>query len=126
MLKPRENYDDLVEHIVLAWSREKTLRVPGLSPARLRRLLSDAERAKAKEMKLRTDFERRIAPISDARLRAEHDLWRAVLDLHAAVKLYARHDQALGERFAFLSEAFSGRTGTSASTRPPPDTSQPS
>jgi len=116
LLKPRENYDDLVERVARTWESVKALRVPGLSVARLRKLLKDAERAKTKEQTMREKLERALRPLYDGRLLAEDKAWRAVLDVNAAVKLYARNEPALAETFGFLTEALTTGGGKGEET----------
>lgn len=107
-LKPRDNYDELVSSIARALRAHSSVRVPGLTIARLEKLLRDAERAKQRELDARAELERKLAPRVDARIVAEDLLWRAVLDVNASVKPYARRDAAVGDAFAFLTEALSG------------------
>ncbi len=111
LLKPRDNYDELVERVARTWETSKAMRVPGLSVARLLRLLKDAKRAKDKEQAMREKLERALRPLGDKRLLAEDKAWRAVLDVNAAVKLYARNDPALAETFAFLTDALTSGGG---------------
>lgn len=114
LLKPRESYDELMEKVARIWSSNKTLRVPGLTVARLQKLLKNAERAKTKESAMREKFERLLRPLNDGRLLAEDEAWRAVLDVNAAVKLHARRDPALAETFGFLTEALTTGGGKAA------------
>jgi hypothetical protein len=125
LLKPRDNYDELAEHVARTWESVNALRVPGLSVARLRKLLKDAERAKTKEQLMREKLERLVRPLYDGRMIAEDKAWRAVLDVNAAVKLYARNDPALAETFSFLTEALTTGGGKAddthnSATNPPP------
>lgn len=115
-LKAPKGYGDLAEKVLVQWELAPKLRVPELSPPRLRSLLRKAERAAAREAQMIADFEKKIAPVTDARLLAEQALWRGVLDVNAAVKLYARSDGALGDEFAFLSEALTTNSGGSTDT----------
>lgn len=105
LLKPRDNYDELVERVARTWENATAMRVPGMSVARLRRLVKDAMRSRDKEQAMREKLERTLRPLADARLRAEDKAWRALLDVNAAVKLYARNDPALAETFSFLTDA---------------------
>jgi hypothetical protein len=121
LLKPRTDYDTLVEQIAIHWEQDAALRVPGLTAARLRKLARDAERAVTRESTLRAKLERQLSLVYDARLVAEDAVWRAVLDVHAAVKLFARSDESLPERFAFLAEALgAGREPAAPEPTPPP------
>lgn len=114
LLKPRENYDELLEKVARIWGENKTLRVPGLTVSRLERLLKNAERARTKEAAMREKLERVLRPLYDGRLLAEDEAWRAVLDVNAAVKLHARRNPALAETFGFLTEALTTGGGRAA------------
>lgn len=111
VLKPREGYEELLEQVARTWENAKSLRVPGLSVARLRKLLRDAERSAEKESAMRDKLERALRPLYDARLLAEEKAWRAVLDVNAAVKLFARSDPSLLDTFAFLVDALTSNPG---------------
>lgn len=102
LLAPPDRYDEIAADLVDAWAADRSLRVPSLTLTRLRALSAAADRARAREIALRAEMERRLALASDARLRAENDLWRAVLDVNAAVKAHARSDAAILDRFAVL------------------------
>jgi len=114
LLKPRTDYEQLVEQVAVHWQQNPVLRVPKLTAARLRKLARDALRASTKETSLRAKLERQIETVYDARLLAEDAVWRAVLDVNAAVKLFARSDETLPERFAFLTDALTSSRGPSA------------
>ena len=110
MLKPLTEFGDLVERLVEVWGTHgKRVRVPGLSPAKLASKLRAAERANKKEDALRTAFEAKLQPLADARLRAEHDVWKNALDLHAMVKTAARTDPAIAKPFEFFADALTKR-----------------
>jgi hypothetical protein len=112
LLKPHTDYEKLVEQIAVNWEESRVLKVPSLSAARLRKLAADAQRAVVKETSLRVKLEAKIDAVYDARLLAEDALWRAILDVNAAVKLFARSDETLPERFWFLSDALTGARPT--------------
>ncbi len=95
------------------WSEQRGFRV---TAPRLRSLLRKAERAAAKEHAVRVEFEQKIRPLSAARLIAEDAAWRAVLDVHAAAKLYARSRPEIAEAFWFLADALCSKA--SAPTPP--------
>jgi hypothetical protein len=107
LLKPRGEYDKIVEKIA-SELESGTLKVQGLSAAKLDRLLKVAEKARTRENALRTKQEKAMRRLSDARLIAEHDLWSAVLDVNANVKLAARKRPEVSSRFAFLTDALRG------------------
>ena len=107
-LKPRDNYDDLVEEIVRAMKNHPRVRVDGLKPSRLERLLRDAKKASDKEDAIRDQLTRKLAPVTDRRIHAEDALWRAVLDVNAGVKPYARKDGSIADAFSFLTAALAG------------------
>ncbi len=119
LLKPHTDYEKLVEQIAVTWEASRTLKVPNLSAARLRKLAADAQRAVAKETALRVKLEAKIGAVYDARLLAEDGLWRAILDVNAAVKLFARSDETLPERFAFLSDDLTATRPTADPAAPP-------
>jgi len=118
LLKPRTDYEQLVEQVAVHWQQNPVLRVPKLTAARLCKLARDALRASTKETSLRAKLERQIETVYDARLLAEDAVWRAVLDVNAAVKLFARSDETLPERFAFLTDALTSSRGPSAPAEP--------
>lgn len=124
LVKPRENYDELVEQLGRVWAQQKSLRVPNLTPARLARLLRDAERAASREADMQARIDRMIRPLQDRRLQAENHLWRAVLDVNAAVKLYSRNDAAIADAFAFLTDALRTTRGA-AEPEPAADPATP-
>lgn len=110
LLKPLTGFGDLVERLVDVWGEHgKNVRVPGLSPAKLAAKLRAAERANKKEDALRTAFEAKLQPLADARLLAEHEVWKDALDLHAMVKTAARTDPAIAKPFEFFADALTKR-----------------
>ncbi len=115
LLRPRSDYAELVEQVAVQWDQNRVLRVPKLTASRLRKLARNAQTAVSKETALRAKLERQLQVISDARLLAEDNVWRAVLDVNAAVKLFARSDETLPERFGFLTDAL---TSARASVEP--------
>lgn len=110
LLKPRESFDELIEQVLRVWSEQKGFRVPNVTPARLRSALRKAEKTWAKEHAVRVKLEQKLRPLSDARMIAEDAAWRAVLDVHAAAKLYGRSRPEITEAFAFLANALASRT----------------
>jgi len=104
LLKPKDQFAEVVERTVRALSRRKEIRVPGVTTAKLKALTAKAVRAANREALAREQFERKIRPLSDARLIAEDAAYRALLQVYAAVKLYARADPSVAEEFAFLIE----------------------
>lgn len=119
-LKPREGYPDLIERITRTWTSHKALRVPGLTTARLLKLLRDAERAADREAAAREKLETALRGLTDRRLLAEESMWRAVLDVNAAVKLFARSDPSLADTFGFLTDALSSTPGPKPAAEPEP------
>jgi len=110
-LKPREGYDDLVTDIARVWQSEPALKVPALTPGKLRSLLKKAERTALREADAREAAERKLAKLYDERLLAEHALWRGVLDVRAAVKFFSRSQPAIADRFTFLADVFATGKG---------------
>src|SRR5262245_28832749 len=68
LLRPREGFDELIERIARTWDNTRSLRVPGLTVARLLKLLRDAERSAGREQTSREKMERILRPLIDARL----------------------------------------------------------
>ena len=109
LTKPRKKYATLIEQVLATWKDNPELRVPGLTRARLGALLARAEKASAKEQALARQMEARLRPLIDARLIAESELWRALLDTNAQIKVSTRADAGLGDAFSFLTEALTTR-----------------
>ncbi len=104
MLKPKDQFVPVVERVVRALAKRREIRVPGMTVGKLKTLTAKAVRAAKREALVREQFERKIRPLSDARLMAEDAAYRALLNVYAAVKLYARADPGVGSEFAFLIE----------------------
>lgn len=122
LLKPREGFDDLIERVARTWENTRSLRVPGQTIQRLRKLLRDAQRAATREELAREKLERTLRPLYDGRLLAEDKAWRALLDVNAAVKLFARSDPSLIETFGFLTDALTSNPSGSRSSAGPAET----
>jgi hypothetical protein len=104
LLKPKDQFVDVVERTTRALGRRREIRVPGMTAGKLKSLTAKAVRAAKREGLAREQFERKIRPLSDARLLAEDAAYRALLNVYAAVKLYTRADPGVGAEFAFLIE----------------------
>jgi len=117
LLKPREGAAALGEALAVTWSNERGLRVDDLSAPKLASLVRKARRAEARQTALAEKQARQMQPIRDARLSADDALWRALLDLRAAVGLRARKDPTIEERFAALIDAL--RNEATAPAVPP-------
>lgn len=104
LLKPKDQFAEVVEKTTRALRSRREMRVPNMTAAKLESLTAKAVRAAKREAIMREQFEKKIRPLSDARLLAEDAAYRALLDVYAAVKLYARSSPAIGEEFAFLTE----------------------
>lgn len=110
LLKPLTEFRDLVERLTTVWTDHgKQVRVPGLTPAKLAAMLRSAERANKKEDALRAAFEAKLQPLADARLLAEHQVWKNALDLYAMVKTAARTDPSIAKPFEFFADALAKR-----------------
>lgn len=108
LVKPLSEWPSLVERLVKTWkSHGKLVRVPGITAAKLASLMRAAQRANEREDALRAKLEAQLAPLADARLRAEHEVWKAALDLHAMVKSAARTDPSIAAPFEFFAAAMS-------------------
>lgn len=116
LLKPISNYDDLVERFVRTWSAEgSALKAPGHTPAKLASLLTRAKRTAEKEERLRAALEPKLEAAMDARLTAQDELWRTLMDIWAMAKAQARTQPELGTAFAFMADVFSRKSGSGAS-----------
>jgi hypothetical protein len=108
LLRPPPTYQETVERVVSVWqSHRGALRVANRSAASLRSMLNKARRDSAREEKLRAAFELKMAPLRDARMRAEHAMWETTLDVYAVAKAQSRTAPELERAFAFLAEEFS-------------------
>jgi len=108
LLRPPPTYQETVERVVSTWqSHRGALRVANRSAASLRSMLNKARRDSAREEKLRAAFELKMAPLRDARMRAEHAMWETTLDVYAVAKAQSRTAPELERAFAFLGDEFS-------------------
>ena len=107
LLRPPPTYQETVERVVTVWqSHRGALRVANRSAASLRSMLNKARRDAAREEKLRAAFELKMAPLRDARMRAEHTMWETTLDVYAVAKAQSRTAPELERAFAFLADEF--------------------
>lgn len=104
LLKPRTDYGDVIEKVARAWEADPSLRVPGLTRAKLLTQWRAAKRAGEREDALREKMEARLRPLADARRLADDTAYRSLLDVHATVKLFARTRPSMSEAYAFLAE----------------------
>ena len=106
LFKVPPEYAELISNVIETWtSSGKELRVTNRTPAKLKSLLRIARAAADREEKLRRQYEAKLGALLDARLLAQHEAWRALLDLYAAIRA-ARSNEGLQEAFAFLGEHF--------------------
>ncbi len=125
LLKPRTDFIDVLDRVTREWEAYRDLRVPGLTASKLASLGKKAKRATEKEAALREKMERQLVPLADARRMAHDAAYRALLDTHAAIKLHARLDAGVVERFAFLAELVRNQPPTSEGDEPTPEPLQP-
>lgn len=111
--KPRGNWQELIEEAVGTWKKLGRPRIDGLSASRLERLGAAADKAGDKERALIAEQERRLQPLSDARLVAESVAWEGILELNRAVKYHGRKDPELVAAFRFLADAMRGERASS-------------
>jgi len=104
LLKPRTDFLDVIGRVTREWQNYRALRVPGLSAAKLASLAKKAARASEKEEAVAEAMQRKLVPLKDARRVAHDAAYRALLDTHAAIKLHARLDAGVVERFAFVTD----------------------
>lgn len=117
MLKPRAGADDVADDAVVKWGNERGLRVDDLTRAKLARFVREFRKWNAKETALADKQARQMQPVRDGRVRASDALWRALLDLRAAVGLRARKDPTIEERFGALIDAL--KNDAAADPMPP-------
>lgn len=116
LLKARDGAADLGEALAITWRGERGLRVDDLSVAKLGSLVRRARKAETKLAALLDKHARQMQPVRDAHLSADDALWRALLDLRAAVGLRARKDPTIEERFSGLVDALRNEQATPAPT----------
>ena len=104
LLKPRTDYGDVIEKVARAWEADPSLRVPGLTRAKLLTQWRAARRAGEREDALRAKMEAKLRPLADARRLADDTAYRSLLDVHATVTLFARTRPSMSEAYAFLAE----------------------
>jgi hypothetical protein len=109
LLKPADGFTELAERFATAWTSNRGLKVPGLSPAKILTMLGRAKKASAREDALRRKLEEKLRPLQDARLQAEHDAWKMVLDAYAVAKAQARLAPEIGRAFSFMGDALTRR-----------------
>ena len=109
LLKPIDGFTEIAARFAATWSAKPTLKVTGLSPAKLLRAIESAKKAAAKEDALRAKLEAKLRPLSDARLVAEHEAWKMVLDSYAVAKALARINPEIGRAFTFVGEAMTNK-----------------
>ena len=110
LIKPPDSYPELTERAVQAWSEHRSeLRIASVTPARLLTLLSRAKTALKRENRERQKVDVRMQILADARLRAEHEAWKTLLDVYAVAKAQSRLSPQLVQAFEFLGEALTRR-----------------
>ncbi|HRI70999.1 MAG TPA: hypothetical protein PK156_42500 [Polyangium sp.] len=109
LLKPMDGFTEIAERFAATWKDQSTLKVAGLSPARLLRAIESAKRAAARENALRMKLEEKLRPLNDARLLAEHEAWKMVLDAYAVAKALARVNPEIGHAFTFVGAAMTNK-----------------
>jgi hypothetical protein len=110
LVKPADGFTELTERFANAWTSNRLLKVPGLSPAKILGMLTRAKKAAGREEASRRKLEEKLKPLQDARLQAEHDVWMMVLDAYAVAKAQARVAPELGRAFAFMGESLGRRS----------------
>lgn len=119
LLKPLTAFPELVERLASTWQEHgRVIRVPGLTAARLSSLLRRAGAASKKEEATRARLEAKLRPLADARLVAEHEVWKAALDVYAMAKAAARTDPGILTPFDFFAEALQKRRSGDAGSEP--------
>jgi hypothetical protein len=108
LLKPPAAYDDAITSLVDAWSANKSVRLDGLSPAKLGSMLKRAQRAWEREDEQRRKLEAKLRELTDARMLAENAAWRGALDVWDMAKSVGRRRPEVREAFDFMSNYVGG------------------
>lgn len=107
LLKPGEDLDEIITDTLQAWDLvARQVRVPGLSPAKLRSLLQKALRDVEREATLSAKQAARLAPLTDARMRSSDAAYRAALKVKKIADAIGDTDPGVAEAFATVSERF--------------------
>ena len=110
LVKPGGEFADHTERFIETWMKNRrALKVPGVTPSKIKTRLSRAQRAIAREDHVRTKMQARLQPLTDQRMQAEHDTWKLVLDVYAVAKAQARFHPELTKAFGFMSEVRAAR-----------------
>jgi hypothetical protein len=109
LIKPIDGFTEIAERFAATWKDRQALKVAGLSPAKLLRAIESAKKAAAKENALRAKLEEKLRPLTDARLLAEHEAWKMVLDAYAVAKALARVNPEVGHAFTFVGESMTNK-----------------
>ncbi len=97
--KPRSNFEEIAERAILVWEKNPSLvKITGLTPAQLQRLLTRSKKSGNKEK----DLVRLAKESSDRRLLDGHEAWKGLLDFKAAVVTNARRNLSLKGLFEEL------------------------
>lgn len=118
LLKPRTDYGDVIERVARVWEDDPSLKVPGLTRGKLLSQWRAAKRAADREDALRAKMEAKLRPLADARRLADDAAYRALLDVHAAVKLFTRTRPSVGEAYAFLADHLTSARPEAAPEKP--------
>ena len=119
LLKPPAAFDDAITSLVDAWSANKSVRLDGLTPAKLRSMLARAQRAWQREDELRRKTEAKLRELQDARMLAEDAAWRGALDAWDMAKSVGRRRPEVRKAFDFMSKYVGG--GGRPREEPEPD-----
>lgn len=107
LLKPGEDLDEIIAETLQAWELvAKKVRVPGLSPAKLRSLLKKALRDVERENALYAKQAAKLAPLTDARMKSSDAAYRAGLKVKRIADAIGDTDPAVAEAFASVGERF--------------------
>lgn len=110
LLKPIDGFTEIAERFAATWVERPTLKVSGMSAAKLARAVELARKSLARENAVRAKLEEKLRPLSDARLLAEHEAWKMVLDAYAVAKALARVNPEVGHAFAFVGQAMTSKS----------------
>ena len=118
LLKPGEELDELLTDVADAWRAVASkVKVAGLTPAKLDALSRAATKAAKKESDLAAKQAAKLAPLTDARMRAGDAAYREALKVKRIADAISATDPEVAEAFERVTERFK-RGG--APPAPPP------
>ena len=120
-----DDQNELVGEVLTAWELVATkVRVPGVTGARLRSLMKKANKATDKEAAIAAKQASKLAPLADARIVANDEVYRAALAVKRVADAIAATDPSVAEAFEKVTARFR-RSPWRAHSTDGPNTSGP-